>query len=87
MNAKNGRIGLLYDDMRLYDIHQFECICICVVANAQLNSLECYYAEQYNTYEWVGGYNTGECGGVVTRNDVSDVRRVWMKRMAIKKRR
>ena len=69
--------------MRQYDIREFECICICVVENSQLNELECYYAEQYNAYAWDGGYNAGECGGAPIRPDMSDEKRSQMRRNAI----
>ena len=29
----------------------------------QLNTLECYYAEQYQSYIWENGYNMVACGG------------------------
>lgn len=82
-DATNGKEGPLYDDMRTYGIHAFECICLHVCPNKQLNDLECYYAEQYGTYVWDGGYNVGECGGAPVRTDMSDSKRVWMKRKAI----
>lgn len=82
-NARKGVAGLLYDDMRTYDIRVFECICICVVENKSLNELECYYAEQYNAYVWDGGYNTGECGGAPVRREVSDEARKMIRRRAI----
>jgi hypothetical protein len=82
-SAHRGEPGPLYDDMRTYDIRDFECICLCVVENSQLNELECYYAEQYNAYEWDGGYNTGECGGAPVRADMTDDRRIWIRRRAI----
>lgn len=82
-NARNGVEGVFYDDMRVHDIHQFECICICVVPNSMLNDLECYYAEQHDAYVWCGGYNVGECGGADVRREMSDVRRSFMKRSAI----
>ena len=83
--AVNGDSGPLYDDMRLYGITSFECIPVCVTQNNHLNSLECYYAEQYNAYVWDGGYNVSECGKASVRRDVSDVKRLWMKRTAILK--
>lgn len=84
-NARKGEPGLLYDDMRRYTIKEFECICICVVENSQLNNLECYYAEQYNAYAWEGGYNTGECGNAPVQKDMTDERRSQMRRNAIVK--
>ena len=83
VSSRKGESGPLYEDMRNYDIREFECICICVVDNAQLNNLECYYAEQYNAYVWDGGYNTGECGNAVVRKDMTDERRLQMRRNAI----
>ena len=84
--AQNGEIGTMYEDMRMLGIHEFECICLRVAPNDQLNDLECYYAEQYNAYEWLGGYNSGECGThTKVSKDVSDERRLWMKRTAIRR--
>ena len=84
-DAEKGHEGPLYDDMRTYGIHAFECICLCVVENVHLNNLECYYAEQYDAYVWDGGYNTGECGRTTVRPNLPDERRMWMKRRAIAK--
>lgn len=81
--ARSGASSELYDDMRKYDIHDFECICICVVENEQLNGLECYYAEQYNAYVWDGGYNAGECGKAPVKGDLPDERRLLIRRHAI----
>jgi hypothetical protein len=75
--------GPLYDDMRRYGIEAFECICVCVVPNESLNALECYYAEQYDAYTWQGGYNVNECGNVLVRKEMSDAKRMWIKRRAI----
>lgn len=82
-NAKKGNIGPLYDDMRLYDLSEFECICLRVAKNEQLNALECYYAEQYDAYVWDGGYNAGECGKSPVRREMSDERRERAKKNAI----
>ena len=84
--AERGEEGPLYDDMRKYDICEFECQCICVTPNKNLNSLECYYAEQYNAYVCDGGYNVSECGRVPVRPEMDDTRRAWIKRRAIFKR-
>ena len=81
--ARKGVPGPLYDDLRRYDIREFECICICVVENSQLNNLECYYAEQYSAYGWDGGYNVGECGGAPVKQHVTDDTRLQMRRIAI----
>ena len=83
LSAKKESPGALYDDMRIYDIHEFECICICVVPNEALNNLEAYYAEQYNAYTWEGGYNIGECGNSLVRKEMDDDRRLWVRRKAI----
>lgn len=85
-DAKKGQEGPLYDDLRSYGVHAFECICIRVTDNKDLNNLECYYAEQYNAYVCDGGYNVNECGGAEIRREMSDERRMWMKRRAIAKR-
>ena len=82
-NARNGLEGPLYDDLREYGVKEFECICICLAENSQLNDLECYYAEQYNAYVWDGGYNTGECGKSPVRKEMDDDRRKWIRRRAI----
>ena len=84
-SAQHGREGPLYDDLRRYGVRAFECSCLRVCPNDHLNELECYYAEQYDAYVWEGGYNTGECGGAPVCKDVSDERRLWMKRRAIRK--
>lgn len=86
-DARNGKEGPLYEDLRLYGVHAFECICLRVCPNEQLNALECYYAEQYDAYVWEGGYNTGECGGAPVRTEMSDDKRMWMKRRAIQRGR
>jgi hypothetical protein len=87
LDAAKGKEGPLYEDLRLYGVHAFWCECVCVVENEALNDLECYYAEQYGSYAWDGGYNEGACGGAPVRADVSDSRRTWMKRRAIAKQR
>jgi group I intron endonuclease len=84
-SAHKGAEGPLYDDLRKYDIREFECICLRVAENSQLNELECYYAEQYNAYVWDGGYNVGECGKSVVRKDMDDERRKWMRQRAIRR--
>jgi hypothetical protein len=55
-----------------------------VAKNEELNALECYYAEQYDAYEWMGGYNANECGNARVSKEVSDDRRVYMRRTAIR---
>ena len=85
VSARRGDPGPLYDDMRIYDIRDFECICICVVENSTLNELECYFAEQYSAYLWDGGYNTGECGRCPVRANIPDDRRKWIRCRAIYK--
>ena len=85
-DATAGKEGPLYDDLRSLGVHAFECECVCVVANAYLNDLEGYYAEQYSAYVWDGGYNVGECGGAPVRREVGDAQRMWMRKRAIFKR-
>ena len=80
-SAKNGEPGVLYDDLRMYSIHEFECICLCVCSNEALNALECYYAEQYDAY------NVNECGKAPVRKEVSDEQRMWMRKRAILRQR
>lgn len=75
--------GPLYEDMRRYGLHEFECICVCVVANTSLNDLESYYAEQYNAYVSDGGYNVGECGRQRVSDEMVDAKRLRIKRNAI----
>lgn len=82
-SARGGEPGPLYDDMRQCDLRMFECICICVVPNDQLNDLECYYAEQYDAYVWFGGYNVGECGKAPVKENITDERRLMIRRRAI----
>lgn len=84
-DAKRGKEGALYDALRMYDIHEFECSCLRVVPNEQLNALECYYAEIYDAYMWSGGYNDGECGQQKVAADMNDERRSWMRRNAIRR--
>lgn len=82
-DAGKGKEGPLYEDLRMYGVHSFECSCICVVPNESLNGLECYYAEQYSAYVWEGGYNQGECGRASVRREMEDDKRLWSKRKAI----
>ena len=69
--------------MRTYDISEFECICICVAKNECLNNLECYYAEQYDAYVWMGGYNARECGTARVSAEMNDDRRSRNKRQSV----
>jgi group I intron endonuclease len=84
LDAKKGRQGPLYEDLRKYPLSEFECICIRVVANVALNELEAYYAEIYDAYD---GYNLVECGNEPVCREMSDERRMWMRKHAIWKRR
>ena len=81
--AKRGGPGPLYDDMRTYDLSEFECICLRVAMNEHLNALECYYTEQYDAYVWDGGYNAGECGKARVAREMNDDRRTRAKKNAI----
>lgn len=72
--------------MREYGTDSFECECIWQVPNVQLNTLECYYAEQYDAYVPTG-YNQTECGREVICKEMSDEKRMWIKRRAIWKNR
>lgn len=83
-HANEGKLGSLYDDLRTYGIHEFECSCLRFAKNEDLNELECYYAEQYDAYEWMGGYNIIECGTAKVREEMSDDKRLYMKRRAIR---
>lgn len=82
-HAEKGTAGALYDAMRTHGIDAFECICVCVAPNEALNDLECYYAEQYDAYTWMGGYNVGECGRCRIADDMRDATRLRIKRNAI----
>ena len=86
-SAKNGSVYPLHDALREHGIKAFQCECICDASNESLNDLECYYAEQYNGYIWDGGYNQGECGKAQVRREMTDERRLWIKRRAIWKNR
>ena len=61
-DSRKGSSFLLHVALREYGISSFDVECLQVVPNEMLNSLECYYAEQYNAYVWDGGYNMIECG-------------------------
>ncbi len=84
--ARKGSLHPLHVAMREEGEESFECECLRQVPNAMLNALECYYAEQYGSYVWDGGYNLGECGGAPVRREMSDETREWMRRRAIWKR-
>ena len=75
-SANCGVPGSLYDDLRIYDLSEFECTCLRVAPNEHLNNLECYYAEQYSAHDWMGGYNDAECGAARVRPEMSDEKRV-----------
>ena len=74
----------MYDDLRTYTIHEFECSCLRVAKNEELNGLESYYAEQYAAYSWDNGYNVGECGNAKVHKEMSDEQRLHAKRRAIR---
>ena len=48
--------------IRKYGPGAFEIETLCVAPNGALDNMECYYAEQYESYVWQGGYNQTLCG-------------------------
>lgn len=61
-NKHLGKQEYFHNAIRLYGETAFIIECLCVCSRDSLNSLEAYYAEQYNSYWWDGGYNMVECG-------------------------
>jgi len=45
-----------------YGAESFQVETLCEVSNDALDNMECYYAEQYESYVWQGGYNQTLCG-------------------------
>lgn len=53
---------LLGNAINKYGIDAFEIETISILPNEALDNMECYYAEQYESYVWQGGYNQTLCG-------------------------
>lgn len=52
----------LYRAFRKYEKNNFNIEVLCIVPNESLNNMECYFAEQYESYVWENGYNAVLCG-------------------------
>lgn len=52
----------LYNAFRKYGIDEFKIELIRNCVKLHLDSLESYYAEEYQTYVWQNGYNLAPCG-------------------------
>lgn len=52
----------LYRAFRKYGKDCFILETLCVVSKDSLDNMECYYAEQYDSYIWNNGYNAVLCG-------------------------
>jgi len=63
-NLRRGTNTLLKNAMRKHGIKNFKVERLCLAPINNLNNLEEYYAEQYETYMWdtPGGYNMVWCG-------------------------
>jgi group I intron endonuclease len=59
---RNDSKTLLGYAIRKYGASAFEIETLCVVPDHALDNMECYYAEQYESYVWQGGYNQTMCG-------------------------
>jgi group I intron endonuclease len=53
---------LLGNAINKYGVDAFEIETLCEVPDDALDNMECYYAEQYQSYVWEGGYNQTLCG-------------------------
>ena len=62
--AEKGKPYTLYNAIRKYGREAFTIEVLCVCTNDSLDNIECYYAEQFETYVWdsPGGYNMVWCG-------------------------
>jgi group I intron endonuclease len=58
----------LYRAFRKYGRGAFSVETLCVVGVDSLDNMECYFAEQYNSYVWESGYNAILCGKGCQRN-------------------
>lgn len=63
-NAKKGKPLKLYRAIRKYGKEAFTIEVLIICPNDSLDNMECYYAEQFETYIWdnPGGYNMVWCG-------------------------
>lgn len=52
----------LYNAFRKYGIDDFKVELVRCCVKSQLDSLEAYYAEEYQSYVWQNGYNLAQCG-------------------------
>ena len=53
---------LLGHAINKYGVDAFRIETLCELSEESLDNMECYYAEQYESYVWQGGYNQTECG-------------------------
>jgi group I intron endonuclease len=53
---------LLGNAINKYGESAFEIETLCELPEESLDNMECYYAEQYESYVWEGGYNQTLCG-------------------------
>ena len=53
---------VLYNAFRKYGRGAFVVDTLCIVSAESLDNMECYFAKQYNSYVWEGGYNAVLCG-------------------------
>ena len=58
----------LYRAMRKYGRDGFEVELLFIGTNECLDNMECYFAEQYNSYIWENGFNAILCGKGVQRD-------------------
>jgi hypothetical protein len=61
-SKRNEAKTLLGYAINKYGVNAFNIETLCVVPNHALDNMECYYAEQYESYVWQGGYNQTMCG-------------------------
>jgi len=53
---------LLGQAINKYGADAFRIETVCELPEESLDNMECYYAEQYESYVWQGGYNQTMCG-------------------------
>lgn len=58
----------LYRAMRKYGINNFILETLFIGSEKSLDNMECYFAEQYESYIWQRGFNAIICGRSVQRN-------------------
>lgn len=59
---RNQSQTLLGYAINKYGEDAFNIETLCIVPTESLDNMECYYAEQYESYVWQGGYNQTLCG-------------------------